>query len=122
LKAVGDDCQGVFGGALGRWMISEMRRGAAGFMPAAEITDVYVQIWDAFQAGDERTARNIFNVLLPLINLEMLLGLQVCKEVLVRRGILRTAKMLTPGSGPLDDDDYCELEAILADLQPYLRV
>jgi dihydrodipicolinate synthase/N-acetylneuraminate lyase len=29
------NCWGIFGGALGRWMISEMRRGACGFMPAA---------------------------------------------------------------------------------------
>jgi len=122
VKAVGDECQGVFGGALGRWMISEMRRGAVGFMPAAEVTDVYVQIWDAFQAGDERTARNVFNQLLPLINLVMLLGLQVCKEVLVRRGILRSAQMLTPGSLPLDEEDYRELDAILEDLRPYFRV
>jgi len=122
IKAVGDECQGVFGGAFGRWMISEMRRGAAGFMPAAEVTDVYVQIWDAFQAGDERTARNIFNQLLPLINLAMLLGLPVCKEVLVRRGIFRTARMLTPGSTSLDEGDYRELEAILGDLRPYFRV
>jgi dihydrodipicolinate synthase/N-acetylneuraminate lyase len=122
IKAVGDECQGVFGGAFGRWMISEMRRGAAGFMPAAEVTDVYVQIWDAFQAGDERTARNIFNQLLPLINLAMLLGLPVCKEVLVRRGIFRTARMLTPGSTSLDEEDYRELEVILGDLRPYFRV
>ena len=76
LNTTGEECWGVFGGALGRWMISEMRRGACGFMPAAEIPDVYAQIWDAFQAGDEPKARAIFNLLLPLINLEMLLGMQ----------------------------------------------
>jgi dihydrodipicolinate synthase/N-acetylneuraminate lyase len=124
LKAVSDtgQCWGIFGGALGRWMISEMRRGACGFMPAAEVPDVYAQVWDAFQAGDEAKARAIFNRLLPLINLVMLLGLHVCKEVLVRRGVIKTALMRTPGIVKLDADDYRELDAILADLSPLFRV
>ena len=121
VEAVGELCWGVFGGALGRWMLSEMRRGACGFMPAAEITDVYVRIWDAFQAGDEATARRIFNALLPEINFAGLLGMQVCKEVLVRRGVIATARMRTPGSTELDADDHRELDAILADLAPYMR-
>ena len=57
VKAAGDKCDGIFGGAFGRWMLSELRRGARGFMPAAEIIDVYVQVWDAFERGDEATAR-----------------------------------------------------------------
>jgi 4-hydroxy-tetrahydrodipicolinate synthase len=122
LSTAGAECWGVFGGALGRWMLSEMRRGACGFMPAAEVPDVYVQVWDAFQAGDEPRARALFNRLLPLINFEMLLGMQVCKEVLVRRGVIRTARMRTPGSVPLDDDDRRELDAILAELAPLFRV
>jgi dihydrodipicolinate synthase/N-acetylneuraminate lyase len=116
LGLAGEECWGVFGGALGRWMLSEMRRGACGFMPAAEVPDVYVQIWDAYQLGDEPRARAIFNRLLPLINLEMLLGMQVCKEVLLRRGVIRSAQMRTPGCIALDDGDRRELEAILADL------
>jgi 4-hydroxy-tetrahydrodipicolinate synthase len=121
LGAASEQCWGVFGGALGRWMISEMRRGACGFMPAAECVDVYVQVWDAFQAGDEASARAIFNRLLPLINFEMLLGMQVCKEVLLRRGVIQTALMRTPGSITLDADDRRELDAILADMAPLFR-
>ncbi|MCL4505692.1 MAG: dihydrodipicolinate synthase family protein [Chloroflexi bacterium] len=124
LRAVGPDggCDGIFGGAFGRWMLSEMRRGASGFMPAAEVIDVYVQVWDAFQRGDAATARRIFNLLLPLINQLMLLGLPVSKTVLVRRGIFQTALMRSPGAGALDDDDRIELDAILADLQPYFKI
>ena len=62
IDEVKEGCLGVFGGGHGRWMLSEMRRGASGFMPAAEAIDVHVQIWDAFQAGDERKARDIFNL------------------------------------------------------------
>jgi dihydrodipicolinate synthase/N-acetylneuraminate lyase len=119
MRAAGDRCDGIFGGAFGRWMLSEMRRGASGFMPAAEVIDVYVQVWAAFQQGDFARARRIFNVILPLINQLMLLGLPVSKEILVRRGIFQTACMRSPGALALDEDDRLELDAILADLQPY---
>jgi 4-hydroxy-tetrahydrodipicolinate synthase len=122
VAAAGEDSWGVFGGAFGRWMLSELQRGASGFMPAAEVTDVYVQIWDAYAAGREPEARQIFNRLLPLINLLLLLGLPVCKEILVRRGVFRTAGMRTPGSLTLDADDQRELSIILDDLRPLFRV
>jgi 4-hydroxy-tetrahydrodipicolinate synthase len=122
VQGLGERCWGVFGGALGRWMLSELRRGAAGFMPAAESVDVYVQVWDAYHAEGEVAARRIFNQLLPLINLEVMLGMQVCKEVLVRRGVIQSARMRTPGSLELDADDQRELDAVLADLQPLFRI
>ncbi len=122
LGVTGERCDGVFGGAFGRWMISEMRRGARGFMPAAEVIDIYVQIWELFQAGDEVAARAIFNRLLPLINLLMLLGLPVSKEVLVQRGVFRTSLMRATGAVELDADDHHELDAILDDLRPLYRL
>ena len=122
VQATGGRCQGVFGGALGRWMLSEMRRGAVGFMPAAELPDVYAQVWDAFQAGDEAEARRVFDLLLPEINLAMLLSMRVCKEVLVRRGVFSSARMRQPGCVELDDDDQRELDAILKKLEPLFRV
>ncbi len=122
LEKVGDSCLGVFGGAHGRWMLSELHRGASGFMPAAESTDVHVQIWDAYQSGDEAVARRIFNQLLPLINLICLLGLRVCKEVLVMRGVFESAAMRTPGTMSLDAEDRRELEIIIEDLKPLYRV
>ena len=90
--------------------------------PAAEAIDVHVQSWDAYQAGDERWARDIFNMLLPQINLIMAINLTVCKEILVRRGIFKSAKMRIPGSAMMDAEDGRELEMIMADLAPYFRV
>jgi dihydrodipicolinate synthase/N-acetylneuraminate lyase len=122
LAAVGGRCDGVFGGAFGRWMLSELRRGARGFMPAAEVVDVYVQVWEAHEAGDIAGARRIFNLILPLINQLMLLGLPVSKELLVRRGVFRSAAMRQPGALQLDADDRHELDAIMADLRPLFRI
>jgi 4-hydroxy-tetrahydrodipicolinate synthase len=91
-------------------------------MPAAEITDVYVQVWEAFEGGDTAGARRIFNHILPLINLLMLLGLRVSKEVLVRRGIFSSTLMRATGALALDEDDQHELDAILDDLRPLFRI
>lgn len=122
LENVGEACLGVFGGAHGRWMLSELHRGASGFMPAAEATDVHVQVWEAYQAGDEAGARKVFNQLLPLINLITLLGLRVCKEVLVRRGVFASAAMRMPGAMTLDAEDERELAIIIEGLRPLFRV
>ena len=121
VAALGEECLGVFGGAWGRWMMSELHRGAHGFMPSVEVVDIHVQIWNAFQAGDEAGARQIYNRLLPLINLTFLLGLKLCKEILVRRGVIQTPRLRMPGDFAMDEEDYRELDIILADLQPLFR-
>jgi len=120
--AGGAPWEGVFGGAHGRWMLSEMQRGAHGFMPATEAVDVHVQVWEAWQAGDEDEARRIFGQLLPLINLILCMGLPVCKTLLTRRGVFTSAAMRTPGTPPLDDGDERELDAILETLRPLFRI
>ncbi len=122
LEATNEECWGVFGGAHGQWMIPEMRRGASGFIPAAQTTDVYVQVWDAFQGGDEEEARRIFDHLRPFLSLLSLIGLGLCKEVLVRRGVIDTAYIRIPGSTEMDDEDRHELEVALQELEPLFLV
>ncbi len=121
VKGAGANCWGVFGGAHDRWMLSELRRGATGFMPAVEAVDVHVQVWEAWRAGDEKKARQIFNQLLPLINFILIMGLPVCKEVLVRRGVFKSAAMRTPGTLGLDAEDHRELDVILEGVRPLFR-
>ncbi len=121
LEALPNGDVGVFGGYYGRWMLSELERGATGFMPAADSVDVHVQVWDAWQAGDRVGAREIFNRLLPLINQSVLLETPLLKEVLVRRGVFSSARMRQPGAPELDTSDRAELDAILRDLEPLFR-
>ena len=89
-------CWGIFGGGFCRWMMSELDRGATGFMPSVEIVDIHVQIWNAYQAGDAVRAREIFNLIAPLILLNLNLNLPIVKEILVRRGILTSSAMRQP--------------------------
>ena len=51
-------------------------------MPACEIADVHVALWNAVQSGDNKRARYIFQRLLPLLDLEGNYGMPLMKEVL----------------------------------------
>ena len=76
-----------------------------------------MKTWDAFQAGDKKEARRLYNLHLPLINQLIMVGLQVCKEVLVRRGVFENNLMRTPGAVMMDEGDHRELDAIMGDLE-----
>ena len=117
IAACGDSVEGVFGGAAGRYMLDEMRRGAAGTMPACDVPDVHASIWNAWQAGDVSGAREVFNRLLPLLNFEMLHSVHAYKEVLRRRGVIRSTHVRTAATGTLDTQDHAELDAILSDIR-----
>lgn len=116
LQAAGPRLKGVMGGMAGRFLLDEYRRGSCGTMPACEVTDVHVALWNALEAGDEEGAREIFNRLLPLLNMEWLYGATVYKEVLRRRGVIATATLRGPGMSTLDALDHHELDRILADV------
>jgi 4-hydroxy-tetrahydrodipicolinate synthase len=115
-RLAGPRLRGVMGGMAGRFLLDEYRRGACGTMPACEITDVHVALWNALEAGDEPRARAIFNRMLPLLNLEWLYGAAVYKEVLRRRGVIARATLRGPGLATLDAFDHRELDAILTDV------
>jgi dihydrodipicolinate synthase/N-acetylneuraminate lyase len=121
LELCGPKLKGVMGGMAGRYLLDEYRRGACGTMPACEVTDIHVQVWEALEAGDNRRARDLFTRLLPLLNFEALLP-GVYKAVLKRRGIIRSDYLRSHAGSPLDGFDREELEALLADLGDLFRL
>ena len=121
IELAGTKLQGVMGGIAGRYLFDEYRRGACGTMPACEVTDVHVQVWEALEAGDERRARDLFNRLLPLLNYEGLMP-GVYKAVLKRRGVIASDYLRHYNGNPLDACDCRELDAILADMRDLFRV
>lgn len=109
----------VFGGAGGNYFIEELRRGSSGTMPSCSIPEIFVAAWDLFQAGKADEAEAYFTAkAMPL--------LQFCsqgprffyhthKQILVQRGVIRTAYVRRPTT-PIDAADQAELERILADI------
>ena len=118
----GPSLRGVMGGIAGRYLIEEYRRGACGTMPASEIADVHVQLWERLEAGDEEAARRIFEVMLPLLNLEAIHGVVLYKHVLHRRGLIDSPRVRQPGLRPLDEHDRAEIDAVLERLRPLFRI
>ena len=115
----GDSLLAVFGGAGARYVIDELSRGATGTMPACEITELHVAMYDKFHRGDEDGARNLFERTLPLLNMQAIFRWRLTKAVLQRRGLIESAFVRAPGP-ELDRHDHLELDALLARLSDLL--
>ena len=121
IKAAQAGCLGVLGGQGGIYMIDEHRRGACGNMPGCHTTDILVEIWNQLEAGNEQSARIIFNQILPLMNYERLYGVAVYKYVQHRRGLIDTSLRRAPG-GDMDDYDIVELEKLWPSVEALFRI
>ena len=113
IRLCGDKVEGVMGGRAGKTLMEEVRHGVAGTMPACEFADVHVKLWNAIEAGDERRARDIFNRLLPLLNLEQDYGMPLMKEVLKMRGVIPSNAVRQSGFRALDDNARAEAATIM---------
>lgn len=112
------ECKGVMGGAGGRYLIEEFRRGSTGNMPGCHVTDVVVQFWNALDGGDEDRAMHIYKEMAPLFFFEH--QLPGCyKEVLYRRGVIESP-IKRNGKMPLDDVSSKYLDEILTALDPFM--
>ena len=77
-------------------------------------------VWNELEAGDEAGAREIHTRLQPLLNFELMGGMVAFKEVLVRRGVIETNVVRSPGANPLDRHDMEELTVLLAGIEDLL--
>lgn len=110
---------GVFGGAGGRYIIDELRRGAAGTMPAIELCEIHVALFAAHRAGDADRARALFTRMLPILNIQAVFRWSLTKYVLHHRGLVPCTHQRTPGP-LLDDLDCADVDAFLADVRDLL--
>lgn len=120
-RLVGDKVKTIFGGAAGKFLPDELRRGANGCMPACEVADLITQVVERWWAGDEEGARDLHRRLLPLMLLETY---PFMRYILKRRGVFTSLVERAPaGANALDDDDKAEitmlLKAIAADVRSY---
>ena len=118
VQANDSSAQGFFGGAGGRYLMEEYRRGVDGNMPGCHVTDVVVALWKALETGDERRALHIYKELAPLFFFEV--QMEGCyKEVLYRRGVIDCPKRRN-GKSSLDEMGSKYLDEILAALEPLM--
>lgn len=120
IRLAGDKLHGVMGGKAGKTFMEELRHGVSGTMPACEIADVHVALWNAIEAKDDKRARQIFQRLLPLIDLEATYGMPLMKEVLKMRGVIPSAAVRQAGFRMLDDAARDEAATIMDDLTEFM--
>ncbi|MBP8296007.1 MAG: dihydrodipicolinate synthase family protein [Burkholderiales bacterium] len=110
---------GVFGGAGGRYITDELRRGAAGTMPAIELAEVHVALVAAHRAGDAARVRQLFTRMLPVLNVQAVFRWSLTKYVLNKRGLI--SGMTQRMAGPvLDELDRADVDAFLGDIEDLL--
>ncbi|MBN9514887.1 MAG: dihydrodipicolinate synthase family protein [Alphaproteobacteria bacterium] len=96
----------------------EMRRGADGAMTGFAWPEMLVQVYDLFAQGKPEEAEDLFDIYLPLVRHEVqpAIGLALRKEVLFRRGAIKSPKQRAPGSS-LTATDKAELDSLIARLE-----
>ncbi len=110
---------GVFGGAGGRYITDELRRGAAGTMPAIELAEIHVALMRAHRAGDEAAVRQLFTRMLPVLNVQAVFRWSLTKHVLRSRGLIACDLQRAPGPR-LDALDRADVDAFMGDLRDLL--
>jgi 4-hydroxy-tetrahydrodipicolinate synthase len=102
----------------GLYYPQEMRRGADGAMTGFAWPEMLVQVYELFAQGKAEEAEDLFDIYLPLVRHEVqpAIGLALRKEVLFRRGAIKSPKQRAPGSS-LTAADKAELDGMMARLE-----
>jgi dihydrodipicolinate synthase/N-acetylneuraminate lyase len=87
-------------GYAGVQLPDAIRRGAVGVQPGCSFTEVYVEIWRRFAAGDEAGGADLHRRLLPyisywMLNIELIIAAE--KLISARRGLIASAYCRAPG-------------------------
>lgn len=119
-QLVGDKVKCIFGGAAGKFLPDELRRGANGSMPACELADVLAKVNELWWVGQEDEARALHRRLLPLLNLE---SHPLMRYILKRRGVFTTVVERAPaGVQALDEGDKNEISILLKAIEADIEV
>ena len=102
----------------GLYYPQELRRGAAGAMTGFAYPEMLVQVYELFAAGKAEEAEDLFDIYLPLVRHEVqpAIGLALRKEVLFKRGAIKSPRQRAPGSS-LTPTDRAELAAMIARME-----
>jgi 4-hydroxy-tetrahydrodipicolinate synthase len=96
----------------------EMRRGADGANTGFAYPEMLVEAVNLCLAGKFEEAEDIYDIYLPIVRHEQqpALGLAVRKEVLRRRGVIKSAHVRAPGYA-MDAAEHKELDQLMARLE-----
>lgn len=100
----------------------ELQRGADGAMTGFAYPEMLVQVVDLHKSGKVDQAEDLFDAYLPMVRYEQQLGLGLAirKEILHRRGLLKSSKVRSPGPS-LTKLDQSELTRLMDRLEIKLK-
>jgi len=114
---------GVFTGGHKLGMVSTHRRGAAGCIASADMSDICGRIWDLMEAGDEAGARVVQDAEAIMHKACLDLGgLAGRKEILVRRGVFTSNSQRSVGPVAYDASYLAEFDHAWSVLEPHFRI
>lgn len=111
--------KGIMGGAGGRYLITEHDRGAKGCMHACQFCDIIQRIWELLDEGKREEAGDLFEIVLPGLVVEGLMGMAFAKEIMIRRGVLSNYRVRGE-SKPFDQGDWQEIDRVWKRIEPHL--
>ena len=114
LEAAGDTRVQIFGGLGGVFLLEELISGATGAMTGFAFPEILARIMQHWNAGEKDAAADVFYRAVPLMRFEFQegIGMAIRKEVLRRRGALKSAATRAP-AGALDQPTRQALDRVL---------
>jgi 4-hydroxy-tetrahydrodipicolinate synthase len=115
LEAAGETKVQIFGGLGGVFLLEELISGATGAMTGFAFPEILARIMKHWNAGEKDAAADVFYRAVPLMRFEFQegIGMAIRKEVLRRRGALKSAATRAP-AGALDAPTRQALDRVLA--------
>jgi len=115
LEAAGETKVQIFGGLGGVFLLEELISGATGAMTGFAFPEILARIMKHWNAGEKDAAADVFYRAVPLMRFEFQegIGMAIRKEVLRRRGALKSAVTRAP-AGALDAPTKVALDRVLA--------
>jgi dihydrodipicolinate synthase/N-acetylneuraminate lyase len=109
-------------GYAGVQLIDGLRRGATAVQPGCSFAEIYLRIWELWQAEDYSSAINLHTKLLPYISYWMLdieLIVRAEKRISMLRGLIATDHCRAP-SRLLDGEENAMIERFLEEFAEHL--
>jgi 2-keto-3-deoxy-L-arabinonate dehydratase len=110
----------IYDGSGGIFLADAYHRGIAGTMPAVDLLDGIVRLWQALESGDTQRADRFAAPICSIVALQIQAGLDgflaIEKHILQKRGVFRSARRRSPFSWELDDETRVLVERRLEQL------
>ena len=88
VHCAGEGFDGVIGGGGARYLLEELDRGVVGTMPAIELLELHVALFDSYRDGDRARAIELFERSLPLLLIQAPYRMRLTKHILKHRGLI----------------------------------